>query len=131
MDVPGDRLTRTTLERATCLELLRAAAYARVVISIRCLPAALPARIDVVSDHRLLLTSTEDAVLAAARRGDVLSVQIDGLEDNGATWSVMASGIGAVASPDETPSAPLRAAVATGAALLTLPLSVVIGQRVS
>jgi hypothetical protein len=130
MDTPGDPLTRTTLGRATCLTLLRDAAYARVVISVRCLPAALPARIDVVNDHRLLLTSTEDAVLAAARRGDVLSVQIDGLEADGATWSVMASGIAAVATRDEALTAPLRAAVAGGAALIALPLSVVVGERV-
>ncbi len=123
-------MTRTTLARATCLALLREAAYARVVISVRCLPAALPARIDVVGDHRLVLASTEDAVLAAARRGDVLSVQIDGLEDDGATWSVMASGIAAVAESDESVSASLRAAVAGGAALIALPLSVIVGERV-
>ena len=130
MDAPGGPLTRTTLGRATCLALLRDAAYARVVISVRCLPAALPARISVVGDHRLLLTSTEDAVRAASRRGDVLSVQIDGLEADGATWSVMASGIAALASPDEPLSAPLRTAVAGGAALIALPLSVLVGERV-
>ena len=130
MDVPGDRVTRTTLARESCLALLRDAAYARVVISLRCLPAALPAHINVIGDHRLVLTSTEDAVLAAARRGDVLSVQIDGLEPDGATWSVMASGIAGVASSDEALTAPLRAAVAGGATLIALPLSVLVGERV-
>jgi hypothetical protein len=63
--------------------LLSLATLARVVISVRCLPAALPARICVVDDEHLLVASTEVSVILAARRGDVLSVQIDGLEADG------------------------------------------------
>ncbi len=121
---------RVTLERAACLSLLEAADLARVVISVRCLPAALPVRVEVRDPQRLLLATTEDAVVAAARRNDVLSVQIDGLEPDGATWSVMASGIARVADPGAPESARLRDAVARGAAVAEIPLSVVVGERV-
>lgn len=130
MSLSGDRVKRTTLSRTTCLDLLRSVDFARVVISVRCLPAALPARIDVISDHQLILASAEEAVIVAARRGDVLSVQIDGLESDGATWSVMASGIAAQAQGHVTQSPPLQSALGNGASLILLPLAVVVGERV-
>ena len=126
----SQRVQRTTLSRATCLDLLRRADLARVVISVRCLPAALPARIEVVDDGLLLLASTEEAVLVAARRGEVLSVQIDGLEEGGATWSVMASGLAGPAEESASESPALAAALANGASLVALPLAVVVGERV-
>ncbi|MGC8497949.1 MAG: pyridoxamine 5'-phosphate oxidase family protein [Acidimicrobiales bacterium] len=126
------RVRRMTLPRSDCLARLRQAVLARVIISVRCLPAALPARIAVTDDHHLLLASTEDAVIAAAQRGDVLSVQIDGLEDDGATWSVMGSGIAALPETETatTLSEALTRAVAAGARLIELPLTVVSGERV-
>jgi hypothetical protein len=51
---------------------------ARVVLSVRALPAALPARISLTGQDHLVLASAEEAVILAARRGDVISVQIDG-----------------------------------------------------
>jgi hypothetical protein len=130
MGTRRERVRRTTLSRATCLELLRRAELARVVISVRCLPAALPARIDVLDDNMLLLASTEEAVLVAARRGEVLSVQIDGLEDEGATWSVMASGLAGLPGEATSNSPALAQALANGASLVALPLAVVVGERV-
>ncbi len=130
MGTRRERVRRTTLSRATCLELLRRAELARVVISVCCLPAALPARIDVVDDNLLLLASTEEAVLVAARRGEVLSVQIDGLEDEGATWSVMASGLAGLPGEATSDSPALAQALANGASLVALPLAVVVGERV-
>jgi nitroimidazol reductase NimA-like FMN-containing flavoprotein (pyridoxamine 5'-phosphate oxidase superfamily) len=96
---------------------------------VRCLPAALPARIALVGDDHLVLASRESAVILAARRGDVISVQIDGLEDDGTTWSVMVSGIASLVSPDEIQTQRIQDSVNRGATLLALPLSVVIGQR--
>lgn len=121
---------RTTLSRAACIALLSAANLARVVISVRCLPAALPARIAVVSDDQLLVASTEGAVILAARRGDVLSIQIDGLEPDGSTWSVMASGLAATAPASLVVPTSMQEAIDRGATLLTLPLSVVTGERI-
>jgi hypothetical protein len=102
-----------------------------VVISVRCLPAALPARICVLDDQHLLVASTEGSVILAARRGDVLSVQIDGLEADGTTWSVMASGLaGAASAAGKLPDV-MREALLRGATVISLPLSVVVGERVS
>ncbi len=83
-----------------------------------------------IDNDRMLLASAEESVLVAAYRGEVLSVQIDGLEADGATWSVMASGIAQPSTDDQPLSAPLREAVARGARLVELPLSVVTGERV-
>ena len=124
------RVRRMTLPRSDCLARLRRAVLARVIRSVRCLPAALPARIAVTDDHHLLLASTEDAVITAAQRGDVLSVQIDGLEEDGATWSVMGSGIAALPETECTLTEALTRAVAAGARLIELPLTVVSGERV-
>ncbi len=130
MTQQGDSEHRATLTRDTCVNLLNSTDLARVVISVRCLPAALPARIAVIDDDHLLLASSEESVILAARRGDVLSVEIDGLEPDGATWSVMASGLAALSPGQEQLSTPLRKAVERGAALISLPLSVVVGERI-
>ena len=131
MEKRGALAKKGILTRPECVRLLREATLARVVISVRCLPAALPARIAVLGEDQLLLASAEESVVAAARRGDVLSVQIDGLEPDGGTWSVMASGLAALIALPEDDSLPpvLAQAVERGAALITLPLSVVVGER--
>jgi hypothetical protein len=129
MTEPRKRQASGAIERDTCLDLLEGAPLARVVISVKCLPVALPARISLVDRGYLLLASSDPAVHQAAQRKDVLSVQIDGLDDNGMVWSVMVSGIGSVASDDEPLSGPLREALGHGASLVMLPLSVVVGQH--
>jgi hypothetical protein len=120
---------RTDLSRDACVDLLSKTSFARVVISVRCLPAALPARIAVLNDTHLLVASSEAAVIVAARNGDVLSVQIDGLEPEGATWSVMASGLASTAQDLTNLPAPLHDAAKRGATLISLPMSVVVGER--
>jgi nitroimidazol reductase NimA-like FMN-containing flavoprotein (pyridoxamine 5'-phosphate oxidase superfamily) len=127
----GYSVRRATLSRSACVDLLTLATLARVVISVRCLPAALPARICVVDDQHLLVASTEGSVILAARRGGVLSVQIDGLEADGATWSVMASGLASAANTAEDLPAAMREALERGATVISLPLSVVVGERIS
>jgi len=129
MTTTGQSLNSEPLSREDCLRLLAGADLARVVLSVRALPTALPARISLVGADHLLLVSHEDAVVLAARRGDVISVQIDGFEDDGSTWSVMTSGIAMSADPHQQLRAKMREAVDNGAALLEIPLSVVTGQR--
>ena len=128
MTAAGLILSGEPLSHEDCLARLGEADLARVVLSVRALPAALPARITLVGEDHLVLASAEEAVILAARRGDVISVQIDGLEPDGTTWSVMASGIAAAAN-DEVAAKGLSEAVAHGATLLSLPLSVVTGRR--
>jgi hypothetical protein len=130
MESQRTSVLRTTLSRAECIGRLAAANLARVVISVRCLPAALPARIAVVNDDQLLIASTEGAVVLAARRGDVLSIQIDGLEPDGSTWSVLASGLASLAAPTVAVPDSMREAIERGATLLSLPLSVVAGELI-
>jgi nitroimidazol reductase NimA-like FMN-containing flavoprotein (pyridoxamine 5'-phosphate oxidase superfamily) len=125
----GEAPTNEPLTREDCLGLLDRADLARVVLSVRCLPAALPARIALVRADHLVLASKESAVIMAARRGDVISVQIDGLETDGSTWSVMVSGIASSAEPEEVQTKRIQDSLDRGATLLALPLSVVIGQR--
>jgi nitroimidazol reductase NimA-like FMN-containing flavoprotein (pyridoxamine 5'-phosphate oxidase superfamily) len=126
----GYSLTRTTLSRAICLELLSQSPLARVVISVRCLPAALPARIAVIGDDHLLVASSEGSVILAAKRHDVISVQVDGLEAGGVIWSVMASGLASPAKDIEDLPHEMRASLDLGATLISLPLAVVVGQRI-
>lgn len=83
-----------------------------------------------MNDEFVLLASAEESVVTAARRGDVLSIQIDGLEADGSTWSVMASGLAKPAEEGQNLSEVLHKAVARGAALISLPLSVVVGERI-
>ncbi|MEO9180984.1 MAG: pyridoxamine 5'-phosphate oxidase family protein [Acidimicrobiales bacterium] len=129
MAATGQSLSSEPLSRNDCLALLDKADLARVVLSVRCLPAALPARIALIGDDHLVLSSRESAVILAARRGDVISVQIDGIDESGCTWSVMVSGIASSAAPDELQIPRIEASRERGATLLALPLSVVIGQR--
>lgn len=129
MAVTGQSLSSEPLTREDCLRRLDGADLARVVLSVRCLPAALPARIALFQEDHLVLASRESAVILAARRGDVISVQIDGLDPDGTTWSVMVSGIATSASPDEVHAQRIQDSLERGATLLALPLSVVIGQR--
>ena len=125
----GRSLASEPLSREACLALLANADLGRVVLSVHALPAAVPARISLVGDDHLVLASSEEAVILAAQRGDVISVQIDGLESDGSTWSVMASGIATGSIHEESLRPSLRDAMHHGAKLLALPLSVLIGQR--
>jgi Pyridoxamine 5'-phosphate oxidase len=117
------------LSRDECLRRLDSATVARVLLSLRGLPAALPARIELVEEKRLVISSRENAVLLAGRRGDVLSVQIDGLDEDERTWSVTVTGLAIWASPDEFESERFKRITDCGASLIILPLSVVSGQR--
>ncbi|HEY1223253.1 MAG TPA: pyridoxamine 5'-phosphate oxidase family protein, partial [Acidimicrobiales bacterium] len=103
------------MRRDECVSLLGAAALARVVISVKCLPVALPARIALIERNFVLLASSDPAVIAAAERGDVVSLQIDGLEPDGLTWSVMASGIAKLALDQPAPNEIMERALERGA----------------
>lgn len=129
MASPNPSLSGVPLTRDECLALLDEADVARVVLSLGALPAALPARIALSKRDHLVISSRENAVLLAARRGDVISVQIDGLDADDNTWSVMVTGIAGAASIDEVESEKIRRIASRGTTLVTVPLSVVTGQR--
>jgi hypothetical protein len=129
MTATSSSLWSEPLSRDDCQRHLEGATAARVLLSLRGLPAALPARIELVDEDQLVISSRENAVLLAARRGDVISVQIDGLDENDQTWSVTATGIATWATPEELEGGRFRRVADCGAALVILPLSVVTGQR--
>jgi hypothetical protein len=121
-------LSSEPLTRDECQRRLDGASVARVLLSVRGLPAALPARIELVEEKRLVISSRENAVLLASRRGDVLSVQIDGLDEDDRFWSVAVTGLAVWASPDEFESERFKRITDCGTTLVILPLSVVSGQ---
>jgi hypothetical protein len=108
---------------------LRAANVARVLLSLGALPAALPARIRLTASDHLVISSREYAVSLAARRRDVISVQIDGLGADDRTWSVTVTGIAALAPADAIASERSNRTLDPRATLIILPLSVMSGQR--
>jgi hypothetical protein len=129
MAEPSRTLVPESIRRDDCINLLEAAVLARVVISVKCLPVALPARIALLERASVLLASFDHAVVVAGERGDVVSIQIDGLGAGGLTWSVMASGIARLARDLPAPNETMRTALEQGATFVVLPLSVVVGQR--
>jgi hypothetical protein len=128
MTATSSSLTSGPLTREECQRRLDDADVARVLLSLKGLPAGLSARIELVEHDRLVLSSRENAVLLAARRGDVISVQIDGLDGGGNIWSVTVSGIALWASPDQFESERFKHITDCGATLVIVPLSVVSGQ---
>jgi hypothetical protein len=124
---------REELGGAECLTRLAEAPLARVLISVRCLPAALPVFVQ-MTGRNVLLASTEDAVIEAARRGDVLAVQLDGTDPDGATWSVQVTGASHLGDPRTLPESEahhrIGDALSDGATLVVVPLTMVSGERI-
>jgi nitroimidazol reductase NimA-like FMN-containing flavoprotein (pyridoxamine 5'-phosphate oxidase superfamily) len=119
------------LGRDECLRLLDEADFARVLLSLGALPAAVPARIALSHRDNLVISCQEHAVQLAARRGDVISVQIDGIDSDDNIWSVTVTGIAGAVLMDEIRAERTKRIADRGAALVSLPLSVVVGQRTS
>ena len=119
----------SVLEREDCVDRLSAAPLARILVSVRCLPTALPARLRILNRERVLIASSDTSILLAAQRHDVLTVQVDGVDDQNHTWSVVASGIAEVSSESEPMDDVLGDASSFGGQLVSFPMSVVVGQR--
>jgi uncharacterized protein len=81
------------LDRAECLTLLRQAQIGRVVLSLKCLPVALPVNICVIDDNVVFATDN-GSKLDAAVTGQVVSVEVDEIDTCYRTgWSVILTGI--------------------------------------
>lgn len=119
----------TVLDREDCLDRLSAAPLARILVSIKCLPTALPARIHVLNRENILIASADPSILLAAQRHDVLTVQVDGVDELNHPWSVVASGIAEVNPEVEPMDDVLGDATSYGGQLVSFPVSVVVGQR--
>jgi hypothetical protein len=124
-----DSSPTTVLQREDCLDRLAAAPLARILVSVRCLPTALPARIRVLNRDKIVIASSDPTILLAAQRHDVLTVQVDGVDDSNHPWSVVASGIADVDPDVEPMDDVLGDAASFGGQLVSFPVSVVVGQR--
>jgi uncharacterized protein len=80
------------LERAQCLELLGGVRIARVVLSIKCMPVALPVNVAVL-DENAIFSTDRGSKLTAAVEGQVISVEADEIDLMYRTgWSVLVTG---------------------------------------
>ena len=90
------------LGRAECLELLGRATIGRVVLSVDCIPVAIPVNLALVDGAAVFATDV-GSKLDAAIRGQVVSVEaddVDGLYHTG--WSVLLTGVAQVITDAET-----------------------------
>jgi nitroimidazol reductase NimA-like FMN-containing flavoprotein (pyridoxamine 5'-phosphate oxidase superfamily) len=129
MTITGQSLSGIPFTREECLRLLDNAQVGRILLSVKGLPAALPARIELAERHRVVISSRENAVLLAARRGDVISLQIDGIGEDDRTWSVTVTGIAAPAAPGGLENERFKRRLECGATIVILPISLVAGHR--
>ncbi|CAB4876306.1 unannotated protein [freshwater metagenome] len=126
-------IQREALSDEECRDRLRQARWARLLISVRCLPASRPVPL-VVDGETLLVATDEEVVWEAAERHEVLTLNIDGVEPSGATWTVTTTGVGWVVNPTEPSAAlpfdhPLLPYLDNGARLIALPLTLVVGDQ--
>jgi nitroimidazol reductase NimA-like FMN-containing flavoprotein (pyridoxamine 5'-phosphate oxidase superfamily) len=81
------------LDRSECLTLLRRSRIGRVVLSVNCIPVALPVNVSVLDDDVVFFTAA-GSKLDAAIQGQVVSVEVDDIDSTYDTgWSVLVSGI--------------------------------------
>jgi nitroimidazol reductase NimA-like FMN-containing flavoprotein (pyridoxamine 5'-phosphate oxidase superfamily) len=81
------------LDRAQCLELLSGIRIARVVLSINCIPVALPVNVSIL-DEDVVFCTDSGSKLTAAVEGQVVSVEADDIDLMYRTgWSVLVTGI--------------------------------------
>ena len=118
------------------LAALRSADIARIVLSIDCLPAAWPVMIALVGDQ-VVVAIPSGPEIEAARRGDVVTIEIDGLDgDQSSMWGVSVTGISRPL--DDLPPGMtdhqrqnLAQVLEIGGGLVAIPASVLSGRRIT
>ena len=123
------------LDRAECLELLRRAHIARVVLSIKCIPVALPVNA-AIEDEGVIFSTDRGSKLTAAVEGQVVSVEADDIDLIYRTgWSVLVTGKAQLVSDAaeiEKASARLSAwAPGPHPFLVRVPLTLISGRRLT
>ena len=89
------------LDRAECLDLLGHAGIGRVVLSVKCIPVALPVNVCVL-DGDVVFATGKGSKLDAALRGTVVSVEVDDIDRIYHTgWSVLVTGVAEVITDPE------------------------------
>ena len=86
------------LDRAQCTELMSGSRVARVVLSVECIPVALPVNVSVL-DGDLICAADSGSKLTPDVDGQVVSVEADDIDlTYGTGWSVLVTGIAQVVS---------------------------------
>jgi len=92
MQVRGSQFSSIEMDREQSLAYLRTARIGRVVLSVKCLPVALPVNLAVYGDD-VLFVSDSGAKVNAAIEGQVISVEADDVDPQYCTgWSVLVTG---------------------------------------
>ena len=88
--------TLEEMDRAECVRLLGKAIIGRVVLSVDCIPIALPVNVSVV-DGYVVFGTDSGTKLDAAVRGAVVTVEADDIDRVYQTgWSVLVTGVATV-----------------------------------
>ncbi len=97
----GRNFSAVELDRSECLALLRGAPFGRVVLSVDCIPVALPVNLSLLHEDVVFCTDS-GSKLTAAVKGQVVSVEIDDIDLLYRTgWSVLATGVAQVITDPE------------------------------
>jgi hypothetical protein len=121
------------IDRPRCLELLSAAKFGRMVASSDCLPIATPVLLEVV-ERFVLVASPFTSVRLAAKRGDVVSIEVDNREDTCEIWSIHVTGVVQLVAGDSPAAAeavrlPFVRDVEAGESIVAVPLTHLRGER--
>jgi uncharacterized protein len=87
-----DRAGLEVLDPDECRSLLTTARWGRIAITVAALPAILPVRFGVDHDE-IVFRVHQGSALATATKGTVVAFEADGLDEDGAHWSVLATGV--------------------------------------
>jgi nitroimidazol reductase NimA-like FMN-containing flavoprotein (pyridoxamine 5'-phosphate oxidase superfamily) len=130
----GSEFTTIELERRQCLELLAQTRIGRVVLSVDCIPVALPVNVAVL-DGDVVFATGAGSKFDAAIRGQVVSVEADHIDPLYHTgWSVLVTGVAQVLTDDadlaRAAELPLQAwAPGSHPFLVRVPTTLVSGRR--
>lgn len=126
-----ERRARDRLDDESCRRLLGIAALGRVLLSVDCMPAAVPVRIALAMGH-VIVAPAPAPVRDAAVLGHVVTVEVDGEEPDGATWAVLVTGVARIVAQDD----PLRSTGAApqgladpATAMVAVPCTHLVGER--
>ena len=124
------------LDRQECLEFFGRASIGRVVLSVNAIPVALPVNVAVLHGDVVFATD-EGSKLDAALRGNVVSIEADGVDPLYHTgWSVIVTGVAEVLTDSSDVEAASRLPLHPWAPgphrfLVRIPSTVVSGRRIA
>jgi nitroimidazol reductase NimA-like FMN-containing flavoprotein (pyridoxamine 5'-phosphate oxidase superfamily) len=122
------------LDREECLKLLATAAIGRVVLSVHCIPTAVPVSLSLINGDVVFVTNVGSALDAGVAE-HVVRVEVDELDRaDGSSWTVVLTGVAQVVTDLATIKGTtlLRDHWAPGSHpfLIRVPPNVISGRRI-